>query len=121
MAMGVYTFLLLIRQHLIHPSLPPSLPSLDRTIQSLRTETLQLSAQNDLMRQQLATSQRTKYTPKKEELEKENKELRNALLLALQALGEDEGEDEEGEEGVVEEWKKDEEGEEGEGEKRIKS
>ncbi|GAB5035646.1 basic-leucine zipper domain protein [Nannochloropsis oceanica] len=66
------------------------------TLQTLRTDTLQLSAQNDLMRQQLATPQATKYTPEKEELEKENKQLRNALLMALQALGEDE-EDGEGE------------------------
>jgi len=72
------------------------------------------------MREQLATAQRTQYTPEKEELEKENNELRNALLLALQAFGEDEDK-EEGEEGVVEKGKKEEGGEEVEGEKRIKS
>jgi len=72
------------------------------------------------MREQLATAQRTKYTPEKEELEKENNELRNALLLALQTFGEDEDK-EEGEEGVVEKGKKEEGGEEVEGEKRIKS
>jgi len=82
-----------------HSSLSLALPPFifyHRTLQTLRTDTLQLSAQNDLMRQQLATPQATKYTPEKEELEKENKQLRNALLMALQALGEDE-EDGEGE------------------------
>ncbi len=54
---------------------------------------MQLSAQNDSMRQQLATPQPTKYTSEKEELEKENKQLRHALLVALQALGEDEEEE----------------------------
>ena len=103
-----------MRKQLTPLSLLPSFPpSTNRTLQSLRTETLQLSAQNDLMRQQLATPQPTKYTPEKEELEKENKELRNALLMALQALAEDEDEDED-EEGGEEGKEKRKEGGEGE-------
>lgn len=68
---------------------PPSY----RALEALRAESLQLSQQSQSMREQLAATRPTRHSQERARLEEENQRLRQALLLALQGLAEDEEEE----------------------------
>ncbi|TFJ82019.1 hypothetical protein NSK_006687 [Nannochloropsis salina CCMP1776] len=63
---------------------------LSEALEALRAESLQLSQQSQSMREQLAATRPTRHSQERARLEEENQRLRQALLLALQGLAEEE-------------------------------